>query len=208
MTPSPYLRLRAALALAAALGSVATGLRGADAAAAPQFIYTLSPQDKVRVDVYQEDLSSEVRVDALGNINLPLINQVHVGGLTVPAAQQVIQAAYHDGRFLVHPEVTISIEEYAMREVSIQGMVKNPGRYQLPPEGTYSVVDLVTKAGGFTDIAKGSEVTITHTGPDGKKTSFRVDVDALIKGKKSPQSDGNSLLLQPGDVVYVPERLI
>jgi len=207
MTRSLSIRLGLASALLAAFSAAC--LRGDDSTAALHAVYGLSPQDKIRVDVYQEDdLTSEIRVDALGNINLPLLAApLHVAGLTVQEAQKTIEDAYHDQRLLVHPEVTISIEEYSPREVSIQGMVKSPGRYLLPPEGTMSVVDLVTKAGGFTDIAKGSDVTITHTGADGKKTKVEVDVDAIIKGKKSDQ-DAASLLLQPGDVVYVPERLI
>jgi polysaccharide biosynthesis/export protein len=211
MTHSLSIRLGLVSAFLAAFASPAACLRGDDdTTAAPHVVYGLSPQDKIRVDVYQEDdLTSEVRVDALGNINLPLLaSPLHVAGLTVQASQKAIEDAYHDQRLLVHPQVTITIEEYAPREVSIQGMVKSPGRFLLPPEGTMSVVDLVTKAGGFTDIAKGSDVTITHTGLDGKKTTVKVDVDSIIKGKKSADTDGASLLLQPGDVVYVPERLI
>lgn len=210
MTHSLSIRLGLASALLAAFASAATCLRGDDATAASHVLYGLSPQDKIRVDVYQEDdLTSEVRVDALGNVNLPLLAApLHLAGLTVQTAQKTIEDAYHDQRLLVHPQVTITIEEYAPREVSIHGMVKSPGRFLLPPEGTMSVVDLVTKAGGFTDIAKGTDVTITHTGLDGKKTTVKVDVDSIIKGKKSAPTDGASLLLQPGDVVYVPERLI
>jgi polysaccharide export outer membrane protein len=35
-----------------------------------------------------------------------------------------------------------------------------------------------------------------------------VDVDSVIKGKKDSKTDDSTMLLQPGDIVYVPERLI
>ena len=131
----------------------------------------------------------------------------NVAGLTITEAQRAVEAAYRDGRFLRSPQVSISVEDYALREVSIQGQVKAPGRYVLPVETTFSVLELVTKAGGFTDIAKGSAVVVTRIGPDGQKVTFTVDVDGVIRGRKSSKSSDN-LLLEPGDIVYVPERII
>jgi len=171
--------------------------------------YTLTTTDRLRIAVYQEDdLSSIVRIDANGNVNLPLVGEVKVAGLTVSAAQKAIEDAYRNGRFLRNPQVTITVEEYAAREVSIEGQVRNPGRYPLPIESTMTVVDLVIKAGGLTDIAKGTAVTITRTSPDGQKTTYSVDVESIIKGKKPANPNDSSLQLQPGDIVYVPESII
>jgi len=175
----------------------------------PRFIYTLTITDKLRIEIFQEsDLTCSTRVDASGNVDLPLVGSVHLANLTVEQAQKTVESAYINGRYLKHPECTISIDEYAPREVTIQGQVRNPSRYLLPLESTMSVVELVTKAGGFTDTAKGGDVVITHYSPDGTKTVIRVDVDSIIKGKKSARASDNSLLLQPGDIVFVPERII
>ena len=173
------------------------------------YVHTLALADRVRVVVYQEeDLASLTRIDARGKINLPLIGEIAIGGLTVVEAQSAIENAYKDGRFLRNPQVTVSVEEYAPREVSIQGRVRNPGRYTLPIESTLTVVELVTKAGGIDDIGKGSAVSVTRIAPDGTKKVFTVDVDSIIRGKKDTKIDDTTLLLQPGDIVYVPERLI
>ncbi len=173
------------------------------------YVHTLALADRVRVVVYQEeDLASVTRIDARGKINLPLIGEITIGGLTVVEAQTAIENAYKDGRFLRNPQVTVSVEEYAPREVSIQGRIRNPGRYTLPIESTLTVVELVTKAGGIDDIGKGSAVTVTRILPDGTKKVFTVDVDSIIRGKRDTKIDDTTLLLQPGDIVYVPERLI
>ncbi len=173
------------------------------------YVHTLALADRVRVAIYQEeDLASVTRIDARGRINLPLIGEITIGGLTIVEAQTAIENAYKDGRFLRTPPVTVSVEEYAPREVSIQGRIRNPGRYTLPIESTYTVVELVTKAGGIDDIGKGSAVTVTRILPDGTKKVFPVDVDSVIKGKKDTKVEDTTLLLQPGDIVYVPERLI
>jgi polysaccharide export outer membrane protein len=173
------------------------------------YIHTLGLADRVRISVYQEDdLTSTTRIDARGRVNMPLLGEIVIGGMTVVEAQSVIENAYKEGRFLRNPQVTVSVEEYAPREVSISGAIRSPGRYSLPIESTLTVVELVTKAGGVTDIGKGTAVTVTRFLPDGTKKVYTVDVDSVIKGKKDTKTDESSLVLQPGDNVYVPERLI
>ena len=182
---------------------------GNEPATKKNYIHTLALADRIRVSVFQEeDLTTMTRIDARGRINLPLLGEVTVGGLTVVEAQAVIQNSYKTGRYLRNPQVTVNVEEYAPREVSIQGQIRNPGRYTLPIESTFTVVELVTKAGGISDIGKGSAVSVTRVLPDGSKKIFMIDVDNVIKGRKDQKNDDNTLLLQPGDVVYVPERLI
>ena len=199
-------------ALAALVLALASGVgQEAPKSAADQkknYIHTLQLGDRVRIAVYQEDdLLSNPRIDARGRVNLPLVGEVGIGGMTLAQAQKMIEDAYKDGRFLRNPQVTITVEEYAPREVSIQGAIRNAGRYVLPVESTFTVVELVTKAGGFTDIAKGTAVTITRIAPDGSKRVFTVDVESLIRGRRGARTNAD-ILLQPGDIVYVPESLI
>lgn len=203
-----YLRRLPLIALLCLSGLVSAG--AADSSNDKKsYVHTLTLADRVRIVVYQEDdLASLTRIDARGKINLPLIGEIAIGGLTVVEAQGAIENAYKDGRYLRNPQVTVSVEEYAPREVSIQGRIRNPGRYTLPIESTLTVVELVTKAGGIDDIGKGSAVTVTRIAADGTKKVFTVDVDSIIRGRRDTKIDDTTLLLQPGDIVYVPERLI
>jgi polysaccharide export outer membrane protein len=199
--------LFALLGLAGLLPARAADATGTDSK--KNYVHTLALADRVRIAIYQEDdLTSVTRIDARGKINLPLIGEIALGGLTIVEAQGAIENAYKDGRYLRNPQVTVSVEEYAPREVSIQGRIRNPGRYTLPIESTLTVVELVTKAGGIDDIGKGSAVTVTRILPNGTKKVFTVDVDSIIRGKRDTKIDDTTLLLQPGDIVYVPERLI
>jgi polysaccharide export outer membrane protein len=215
-------------ATALALGCIAPVAWSADTSSAPpapakgetaaadtktdtqsSFIYKLTMADRLRVVVYGEpDLATITRIDARGNINLFLVGDVHVAGCTVNEAQRIIEAAYHDGRFLRSPQATISVEDYAPRTVTVDGQVKAPGSISLPVESTLTVYQAIIRAGGFTDVAKGSAVQVTRLMPDGTKKVFTVDVDSLIKGKGKTRERDDSLLLEPGDIIYVPERLI
>lgn len=184
------------------------GADNASKAAKKNYVHTLTLADRLRIAVYQEDdLTTLTRVDARGRVNLPLLGEISIGGMTVTEAQTAIENAYKDGRFLRNPQVTINVEEYAVREVSVSGQVRSPARYQLPNESTYTLDEIITKAGGITDIGKGSAVTVTRILPDGTKKVFTIDVDRIIKGKKGSNAD-DSFLLEAGDNIYVPERLI
>ncbi len=204
------------LVIAATLVAAAAGAAGADNAAAPGGsdrtpTYRIRTTDKLSIRIFQEDdLSTICRVDAKGTVNLPLVGEIRINGQSLSQAERTIEAAYRDGRFLRKPEVTVTVEEYSPREVSIQGEVKSPGRYVLPVESTMSVLDLVTKAGGFTDTALGTAVRVTRLLPDGSTKIMTIDVESLIKGKGNVKTNGqdSSLLLEPDDIVYVPERII
>jgi polysaccharide export outer membrane protein len=170
--------------------------------------YRIATNDRLRVGVFQEpDLDMIGRIDAKGTINLHLLGSVNLAGLSIPEAERTIEAAYRDGRFLRSPQVTITVEEYAAREVTIQGQIKNPGRYPLPIEQTMSVLELVTRAQGFTDTARGTAVAITRINADGSRQVFTVDVDSMIRGRNRNRTDESSFILMPGDIVFVPERL-
>jgi protein involved in polysaccharide export with SLBB domain len=87
--------------------------------------------------------------------------------------------------------------------VSIQGAVKNPGRYDLVAGTNISVVDIVAKAGGFTDLAAGNDVRITHVSD---VPVSHVDVEGIIKGSSSLKADDAALVVHPGDIIFVPQK--
>jgi polysaccharide export outer membrane protein len=171
--------------------------------------YKITNSDRLRIEVIPEgDLLTQCRVDTKGCVNLTYVGEVPVAGMTIPEAQQAIENAYRDQRYLRNPQVRINVEEYAPREVFISGDVKSPARYVMPIETVMTVVDLVQKAGGLTDTAKGTAVRVLRKGADGKDQVFVVDVESIIKAKKNAKVEDNSLELEPGDNIFVPQRII
>lgn len=172
----------------------------------PAVSFPLISGDLVRVDVYQQpDLSVAGRIDPTGCFRMPLVGDIRLSGLTVAEAQDLIARALRDGEFLRHPHVSLRLENPAPREVLISGQVRNPGSYPLPAEAKMTLLDLVARAGGLTEIARGGEVTRTRTRPDGEKFTEKFDVASLTRGKGDAKSP--ALILQPGDIVFVPERI-
>jgi polysaccharide biosynthesis/export protein len=174
--------------------------------------YRITPTDRIAIVVIGEpelNVASK-RVDAGGNIGLALLpTPLHLAGLTTSEAQAAIETAYKEGRILRSPQVSINIEEYAPREVSISGPgIKQQGKFSLPPETVMTVKDLVLKAGGFTDIAKGGAVTVTRTMANGLPKTFELDIAGLLKGRTSKRPEDQHFALESGDIVYVPEKII
>lgn len=171
--------------------------------------YIIALTDRLRVAVFSEDnLTVISRVDSKGRVNLPLVGPIEVVGMTIEQAELAVENGYRNQRFLRDPQVTIIVEEYAAREVIVQGEVVAPGRIPLPIESGMSVLDAITKAGGFTDLAKGQSVTVTRNNPDGTKEVTTIDVKSALRGDDTKTEGLPSMLLLPDDIVYVPMKFI
>lgn len=184
---------------------VSAAARSEDAPPGKSKGYCLFARDMIRISILGEpDLSVERRIDGNGQVSLPLIGLVGVQGLSVTAAEEKIRATYIEREFLIRPQVAVTVTEYLPREISVLGQVNNPGKVVFPIEaGSISVVEAISKAGGFTRIAKADSVRITRRGESGSEASSSVNVEGMIDGKGKIAV----FLLLPGDVVYVPERV-
>lgn len=148
------------------------------------------------------------RVEATGTINLLYIGEIQLVGKTIAEAQEAIALAYRDGLFLRNPQVNVTVEEYAPRTVIVSGRVQAQGRQEIPPDTEMTIKEIIFKAGGFTDTAKGTAVRVTRTMPDGSTKHFTLDVESAIKGKEKTTTGDAAFVLEPDDVVYVPEKII
>ena len=112
--------LRAALFIAGACASLSAQGAGEERKAAP---YRISRGDRVSVSVLGEpELKvTGARVEPVGTVNLVLVKEVRLAGLTILEAEAAVAKAYQDGRFLRSPRVTITVEEYAPRTVIVSG---------------------------------------------------------------------------------------
>ena len=118
----------------------------------------LGAGDLLEVSVYNvPELSTKARVGNAGDLYLPLIDYVHVGGLTVEEAQKLIQKRLEDGGFVRSAHVAISLDESVSEGVTIIGEVTNPGIY--PFLGDRKLYDFISAAGGFS-AAAGRKISI------------------------------------------------
>ena len=163
--------------------------------------YLLQAGDLVEIKVYKEDdMSRTLRISTNGSITFPLIGNVRIAGLTVSQAENKVEKALQS--YLKTPSVSFLIKEYANKTVYVLGQVKKPSSISITPEKTMTLLEAITSAGGFTDIAAMSKVKILRM-EGGVQKSIEVDVVQITK-EGNKQYD---VPLKPADVVFVPQSL-
>src|SRR5260370_2235701 len=77
------------------------------------------------------DFKTEVRVSSSGEITLPLLGIVAVGGLSVEQAATQIEHNLSQKGLFNDPHATVFVKEYATQGISVLGEVQRPGIYPL-----------------------------------------------------------------------------
>jgi len=172
-------------------------------------VYLLSPVDKLVISVYgQLDLSSEQRISDEGTVSIPLLGETTIGGLTVSNAQKLIETEFVAQRYLVSPVVTISIEEFSPKVVTVLGEVEKPGSIAIPEGRNGLPIQVaIAEAGGFTGAAQKGEVQLRRAGTPGSNGAGEFEVVNVSKLLDSKSKHSESILAGPDDVIFVPRRL-
>ncbi len=120
----------------------------------------LQNNDLIRITVFQEDdLLTEARISKTGYIIFPLLGSLHLSGLTVDQATEEIREKL-DKDYVIHPQVTLTVLEYAKQWITVLGEVQKPGTVEIPPEGNLDLLGAIGLAGGYTKIAAPNRITV------------------------------------------------
>jgi polysaccharide export outer membrane protein len=162
--------------------------------------FTLGVGDSVEIYVYRhDDLKVATKINPSGQIMFPLIGDVQAAGKTLPALRQDL--AERLSRYVVDPQVTISVTGGQSRKYLVLGEVKNPGAFTL--DTSMTLLDAVAKAGGWTADAKTTDVILLRNA-SGKVETRSIDVASAFKSGVLPRN----IALQGNDVVFVPTKKI
>jgi len=162
----------------------------------------ISGGDLLNISVYGvPELTQDVRVNNGGDVYLPLIGYVQLGGLSLDQAQTVIENRLREGEFVRNPHVTVFLKDFVNQSATVTGEVNRPGVY--PILGTRRLLEVLAAAGGPTGRA-GKTVTITHR--DHPEEPVKVNLPADLA--KSPQDNievlpGDTILVNRAGLVYV-----
>ncbi len=164
--------------------------------------YTLGEGDVLTISVYDHpDLRSTVRITGDGMLTLPLIGQLSAAGQSVEKLGKKIESLLADG-YIINPHVTIFIEEFRNRKVTILGGVNSPGLYEL--KGHTTLLELISKAGGIREKA-GGEAIIQRDQPNSEQK--KVIVVNLFQLMEQGRESLN-LPIVNGDNIYIPNKKI
>jgi polysaccharide export outer membrane protein len=155
---------------------------------------TLGPGDLVEVSVYGvPELATKARVSNDGDLYLPLIDYVHVAGLSLEEAQQVIEKRLDDGGFVRNPHVAIFVDDYSSQGVTLLGEVGRPGIY--PIIGERHLFDLFSAAGGLNERASRTVSLTRRSDPDKPRI--------IHLARNMTDAPETNVEVRPGDTIEV-----
>ncbi|HKT10903.1 MAG TPA: polysaccharide biosynthesis/export family protein [Terriglobia bacterium] len=173
--------------------------------------YVIGPQDVLQITVFDvPDLNQTVRVANDGTIGLPLLGRIEASGLTTDQLRDRLEKEL--GKNLVqNPQVSVFVQQYQARPVSIVGAVEKPGLYQIT--GPRSIIEMISLAGGLSKRntgAPGKTVYVTRPGGFGNLkivpgmtmlTPNKIGIN--LKDLLYTQAEGLNIRIEPRDIIAV-----
>ena len=184
--------------------------------------YLVDPKVNLSVQEYATDYVSvigavrtpgQVPIPVAGNLDLAGV-MASVGGLTEDADPNRIQLVRASGaassytmaqinggatgrvKLGAGDRVTVSQSAFVGKSLTVLGQVVKQGPIPFPVSGQLDLVQAIAMAGGMTQLANPSKVSINSRG-----------AVKVVDYKAISQRGDRPYMLQPGDIITVPERL-
>jgi polysaccharide export outer membrane protein len=126
-----------------------------------------------------------------GNVELPILGEIHLTGLTTEEARKLIKTKA--GVFYNDPSVVV---RYANFKVTVTGEVARPSIYVMPNEKV-TILDALSIAGDLTIYGKRDNILLMRENDDGSKTPYRINLT------KSSIINEPYYYLHQNDYIYV-----
>jgi polysaccharide export outer membrane protein len=162
--------------------------------------FALGVGDSLDILVWRnDDLKISTKINPSGKFMFPLIGEVQAAGKDLSAVRDDMKARL--SKYLVDPQVSISVSAIQSRRVLVMGEVNTPGAFILDRD--LAILDAVAMAGGWSHDAKLSNVILLRK-VKGKVEAHSYDLSGTVDGSGVPEN----VLLQANDIVYVPLKTI
>jgi len=160
--------------------------------------YVLQSGDTIEMVVYREpDLSIRSKIGQNDMVELPLLGNIKLGGLSVQSATSLIREKYN-AHYLVNPQIYLSIVGYNVCKFTIIGQVGKPGTYEFNAGESMDFLEAIGIAGGFTRDADQGRIVIKRHEGNGMRT-LKINAKVLSSSSAAP------FKIEPGDVITVSE---
>jgi polysaccharide export outer membrane protein len=140
------------------------------------------------------DTSQQIRRD--GKITLPLVGEVDAAGMTPSALEKKLADLYAPQ--LVSKQVTVELLNSSF-PIYVTGMVLRPGK--ILSDHPITALETIMEAGGF-DFTRANLRGVSVIRREGNTMKhYTLNLKSVLQGKQNEM-----FYMQPGDIIYVPER--
>jgi polysaccharide export outer membrane protein len=157
--------------------------------------------------VEDEEDPKTLSITDSGELEVPYIGRFQAAGKTCKElARQLKTELEKEYYYQATVIIAVNIMAKSRGRVYLVGPVHAPGPQEIPSDEVLTLSKAILRAGGFTDFADKKDVKVTRQAKTagGKDETFIINVErVLVKG--TMESD---LRLEPGDLIYVPEKLV
>ena len=169
--------------------------------------YRLAIGDRLsfRIVEDEEDVKPLTVTDS-GELEVPFLGRFPAVGKSCFELARALKAEL-EVEYYYQATVVVAVDSMTKSrgKVYLVGPVRAPGPQDIPSDEVLTLSKAILRAGGFTEFADKRKVKVTRKG-SGQQTSdqtFTVNVEEILERGKM-EAD---LPLQPGDLVYIQERL-
>ena len=175
--------------------------------------YKLRAGDAVSFQILEDriwnglDLPKNLVVTDSGELDVPYIGRVMAVGKTCQEVAGEMKLAlekdyYHKATVVL----SLNIANRLLGRIYIWGQVRNQGALEVQVNENLTAGQAVLRAGGFGDFANKSKVKVVRStvGDAKEKQTFDLNMEEILEQGKTEKD----ILLQPGDLIIVPSRLI
>ena len=169
----------------------------------PSEDYVIGPLDQLTIHVWRnpELGAEEIQVRPDGRITIPLVKDMPAVGKTPSMLEEDIRLQL--SQYIEDPLVSVIVDEFAgtfSQQVRIVGATEEPA--SLPYRANMTILDAMIAVGGLSEFAAGNRAKLIRFDKQlGRQREYALRLSDLLK---RGDSDAN-VLLQPGDVVIIPE---
>lgn len=140
----------------------------------------------------------EQTVNADGTVRLPKLGAIKVAGMTFDEIKREVNLRYQ--QIVPGLEVEPNIQQQAVHNVFVAGLVGQAGRFQL--EGPTTVMGAIALAQGFASGSNPRQIVVYRKAEDWRLISTRIDLSGMLYAKAPTPAD--DIWLRDGDIVIVP----
>jgi polysaccharide export outer membrane protein len=200
-----------------------TGARnGSNIILNPDEEYRIGPNDLIEVKIDKaEELSGNFLVSKSGAFTMRFLGSVMAQGKTSDQLAAQIADGLR-GRYLVDPNVRVTVLQPSGQAFYVQGAVRNPGLFQI--QGRPTLLELITIAGGLAENHGSTAFLIRKVKPSQAAIAVKASAPAeptaadqngepevaqfeMVKASITGLFKGNfnnNLMVEPGDIITIP----
>jgi len=161
--------------------------------------YRIGPKDLLEIRVLEiTELNVERRVEDSGAIDLPLLGQFKVAGLTALEARAQLEDLLR-AKYVNRANVSVVVKEFANKPISVVGAVTKPGSLSI--SGRFTLLQAISAAGGL-DASAGKKIFVLRRGDNGLSDVLEIKADDLFRSANAMWN----VPVFPSDVVNIPAR--